>query len=162
MTEKKLTINTKNNILLNSSSTIKTNNSIILKDNNAITSNKLYKIYKALSYSDSSVNDILVIPQMTINKSYCVINVKAYYNKIQNDPPFDKVFGYIFSTFNIYYNDSGYTNTNIKLEESSAGAVAFSISNTISNITLRVQNTDTNYSSISYSFVIEYHYNNFS
>ncbi len=161
MTEKKLTINTKNNILLNSSSTIKTNNSIILKDNNAITSNKLYKIYKALFQLDSSPLEVLIIPSITNNKSYCIINIKTYYNKINSSEPYDNVFGYNFSTFIVYYNDS-YINTNIKLEESSAGAVELSILNTISFIMLRVQNTDTNYSSISYSFIIEYHYNNFS
>lgn len=160
MTEKKITINTNNNILLHSSSTIKTNNSIILKDNNAITTNKLYKLYKTLSSFDYVVQEILVIPQMTINKSYCVINIKAYYNKIENNTPYTKVFGYNFSSFIVYYN-SGYTTTNIKLEQSSAGAILFTI-NTSSNIILRVQNPDTAYSNISYGFVIDYHYNNFS
>ena len=162
MTEKKLTINTKNNILLNSSSTIKTNNSIILKDNNSITSNKLYKIYKALSQFDSIHLEILNIPTITNDKSYCIINIKTYYNRVNDFEPYDNVFGYNFSTFIVYYNNLSFTNSNIKLEESSAGAVELSVLNTNPTILIGILNTDTNYSSISYAFVIEYHYNNFS
>jgi hypothetical protein len=161
MTEKKLTINTKNNILLKSSSTIKTNYEIILRDNNAITSNKLYKIYKALSQFDSIHLEILNIPTITNDKSYCIINIKTYYNRVNNFEPYDNVFGYNFSTFIVYYNDS-YINSNIKLEESSAGAVELSVLNTNPTISIGILNNDFDYLAISYSFVIEYHYNNFS
>lgn len=161
MAQKKLTITTNKDILLNSSSTVKTNNSIILKDNNN-PNNKLYKIYSINSDFSNAAYDILTIPQLTINKSYCIINVKAYYNKINNSSPFDIIFGYHNHTRCIYFNNSIFTNTVLKTEESVSNAISFTVSNTVDNIILRCTNNDTNYSSISYSFDIEYHYYNFS